>query len=56
MTQPDMATPLPHDAVAEPLKDADGLLPSRDDRKPGRHRVTTMLPTRTREGSGMASP
>jgi integrase len=40
---------------AAPLEYADGV-PSGSDGKPGRHRVTTTLPTRTGEGSGMVSP
>lgn len=55
MAEPDMAAALPHDGVAELLEDTAGL-PSGDDGKPGRHRVTTTVPTRTREGSGMTSP
>jgi hypothetical protein len=54
MAQPEVAASLSHDAVAEPLEGTDGF-PSRDDGKPGSHRVTT-LPTRTLEGSGMSSP
>ena len=50
MTQPDMAARgLPHDAVTEPLEDADGF-PSGDDGKPGRHRVTTGWSLRCLEG------
>ena len=48
MAQPDVTVALPHDAVAESLEYADGI-PSGNDGKPGRHRVTTTLPTRTRE-------
>ena len=55
MAEPDVVAAMPHDAVAKLLEDADGL-PSGDDGKLGRHRVTTTLPTRTREGSGMTSP
>ena len=55
MEKPHVASALPDNLIPEAFKDANSL-PGRDDRKLRAHRVTTTLPTRTREGSGMSSP
>lgn len=51
----DMASSLPDHFITEALEDADGFL-SGHDRKLRAHCVTTTLPMRTPDGSGIFSP
>ena len=55
VSEPKMTAALANDLITEPPENAHRLLPGNDGQLRA-HRVITMLPTRTPEGSGSVSP